>query len=124
VGSVGPERRDDLLGHAFALVHPISFAEPFGLSVVEAMACGTPTITFPRGSMPEIVCQGETGFVVPDLDGAVTAVRRIGEISRWRCREEAERRFSRERMVDEYVRVYAQVLQQPESSACKCAMDS
>ena len=115
VGSVGPQERDRLLGHALALLHPINFAEPFGLAVVEAMACGTPTIAFPRGSMPEIVRDGETGFLVRDVDGAVDAINRIGEVSRIRCREEAERRFSSERMVDEYLRLYGCVLQQREA---------
>ena len=64
IGSVGPDRRGGLLGNAYALLHPISFAEPFGLSVVEAMACGTPVVAFSRGSMPEIILHGETGFLV------------------------------------------------------------
>lgn len=110
IGSVGPDRRDAVLGGALALLHPIAFAEPFGLSVVEAMACGTPTIAFPRGSMPEIVRDGETGFLVPDVDAAVAAVGRVGTLSRRRCREEAERRFSSDRMVEDYLRVYAQIL--------------
>jgi glycosyltransferase involved in cell wall biosynthesis len=110
VGSVGPEARDALLGHARALLHPINFAEPFGLSVVEAMACGTPAIASPRGSMPEILRDGETGFLVPDIDGAVEAVGRLDMISRRRCREEAERRFSAARMVDDYLRLYRRVL--------------
>ena len=114
VGSVGPQERDRLLGRALALLHPIDFAEPFGLAVVEAMACGTPTIAFPRGSMREILRDGETGFLVDDVAAAVDAVNRIGEISRFRCREEAERRFSSERMVDEYMRLYASVRRQQE----------
>ena len=115
VGSVGADVRDRLLGRARVLLHPISFAEPFGLSVVEAMACGTPTIAFSRGSMPEIVRNGETGFLVPDIDGAVEAVRCIDSISRQRCREEAERRFASERMVDDYVRLYRRVLHERET---------
>lgn len=110
VGSVGPADRDRLLGGARALLHPIGFAEPFGLSVVEAMACGTPTIAFPRGSMPEIIRDGETGLLVDDVDAAVDAVSRIPDISRRRCRDEAERRFSSGRMVDDYVRLYERVL--------------
>ncbi len=111
LGSVGPDERDGLLGHGLALLHPIDFAEPFGLSVVEAMACGTPTIAYSKGSMPEIVTDGTTGFLVNGLCGAVAAVGRIGRISRRRCREEAERRFSRERMVEDYLRLYNCVLQ-------------
>ncbi len=110
VGSVGPDRRDALLGGALALLHPIAFAEPFGLSVVEAMACGTPTVAFARGAMPEIIADGETGFLVSDVDGAVAAVARVQTLSRQRCREEAERRFSSARMVEDYLRVYARVL--------------
>lgn len=110
VGSVGPRERDALLGGALALLHPIRFAEPFGLSVVEAMACGTPTIAFARGAMPEIVRDGETGFLVNDVEGAAEAVPRVGGLSRHRCRQEAERRFSAERMVAEYLDLYARVL--------------
>jgi glycosyltransferase involved in cell wall biosynthesis len=112
LGSVGPEARDALLGRATALLHPINFAEPFGLSVVEAMACGTPCIAFPRGSMPEIVRDGETGFLVREIDRAVRAIGRIHAISRQRCREEAERRFSADRMVDDYLRLYGRGLHQ------------
>jgi glycosyltransferase involved in cell wall biosynthesis len=115
LGSAGPDARDRLLGHAYALLHPINFAEPFGLSVVEAMACGTPTIAFPRGSMLEIVRDGETGFLVRDIDAAVDAINRIGAVSRTRCREEAERRFSAERMVDDYLRLYTRVWECRES---------
>jgi len=115
LGSVGPEARDRLLGHSCALLHPITFAEPFGLSVVEAMACGTPTIAFAKGSMTEIVRDGETGFLVPDINAAVDAINRIGSVSRSRCRQEAERRFSSGRMVDDYLRLYTRVLECRES---------
>jgi glycosyltransferase involved in cell wall biosynthesis len=115
VGSVGPHERDRLIGHALALLHPINFAEPFGLAVVEAMACGTPTIAFPRGSMPEIIKDGDTGVLVRNVEHAADAVGRIAHISRRRCREEAESRFSCERMVDEYLRLYACVLRQREA---------
>jgi len=115
VGSVGPEARNALLGRARALLHPINFAEPFGLSVVEAMACGTPVIARRRGSMPEIVRDGETGFLVSDVDEAVEAVGRIDALSRQRCRQEAERRFSADRMVEDYRRLYRRVLSGSES---------
>lgn len=112
VGSVGPERRDTLLGDALALLHPIAFEEPFGLSVVEAMACGTPVIAFPRGSMPEVICDGETGFLVGTLEEATDAVGRVGSIDRRACRRWVEERFSAARMVDDYLRVYELVLAQ------------
>jgi glycosyltransferase involved in cell wall biosynthesis len=115
VGSVGPEARDRLLGRAYALLHPINFAEPFGLSVVEAMACGTPTIAFPHGSMTEILRDGQTGFLVHDIDAAVEAVGRIATIARRQCREEAERRFSADRMVNDYLGVYRRVLSESEA---------
>ncbi len=110
LGSAGPQLRDRLLGGALALLHPIRFAEPFGLAVVEAMACGTPVIAFPRGSMPELIRDGDTGFLVPGVEEAVDAVKRIPSLDRRRCRREAEERFSSERMVEDYLRVYRRIL--------------
>lgn len=110
LGSVGPAERDTLLGGARALLHPIAFAEPFGLSVVESMATGTPVIAFPRGSMPEIVTSGEDGFLVDGIEAAASAVGRLGEIARRRCRQTVEERFTVDRMVGEYVRVYQRIL--------------
>lgn len=110
VGSVGPEDRDRILGNAAALLHPVQFSEPFGLSVIEAMACGTPVVAFRRGSMPEIVIDGRTGFLVDDIDGAVAAVDRLGELRREDCRRLVEERFTAARMVDDYVRVYESIL--------------
>ena len=110
VGSVGPERRDELLGGALALLHPIQFDEPFGLSVVEAMACGTPVIAFRRGSMPEVVEHGATGFLVSNVDEAVQAVGRVGELSRAHCRRWVEGRFTVDQMVDKYLAAYELVL--------------
>ncbi len=114
IGSVGPEKRNELLGGGFALLHPISFDEPFGLSVVEANACGMPVIAFPRGSMTEIIRHGVNGFLVEDVSAAVEAVNRIPEISRRDCRRIVEERFTRDRMVDEYLRLYRQILEQTE----------
>lgn len=111
VGSVGPSKRDKLLGGAYALLHPISFAEPFGLSVVEAMACGTPVIAFNRGSMPEVVADGRTGFLVNTVDEAVDAVARVPELERAACRQRVEDHFSVDRMVDKYLEIYRAVLE-------------
>ena len=110
LGSVGPVERDRWLGGACALLHPIFFDEPFGLSVVEAMACGTPVIAYRRGSMPEVIVDGETGFLVDDQAGAVEAVARLPTLERRRCRAHAEEKFSVDRMVDDYLRVYEGIL--------------
>ncbi|WP_234423813.1 glycosyltransferase family 4 protein [Intrasporangium calvum] len=119
VGPVGPEERDRLLGGARALLHLISFAEPFGLSVVEALATGTPVIATPLGSMPEILRDGVTGWLVADADQAVAAVSRLDLIDRSACRAEAVSRFDAERMVDAHLTVFERVLTQggPESRA-------
>jgi glycosyltransferase involved in cell wall biosynthesis len=109
-GSVGPSRRAELLGGAAALLHPVEFAEPFGLSVVESMTCGTPVLAFSRGSMPEVVDEGVTGRLVDDLAEAVGAVDETIALDRAACRARALERFSASRMVDDYVRVYAQLL--------------
>jgi len=116
VGSVGPEKRREVLGGALALLHLIHFDEPFGLSVVESMACGTPVIAFGRGSMPEIVRDGSTGFLVEDVDAAVQAVGRIGTIDRPRCRDEVEERFTCRRMADEYLTMYRKILEDRENN--------
>jgi glycosyltransferase involved in cell wall biosynthesis len=110
IGSVGPEQRDELLGGAYALLHLINFAEPFGLSMIEAMACGVPVIAHPHGSIPEIILPGETGFIVEQFDEAVAAVQRVGELDRAGIRRYVAENFSRERMVDQYIEVYQEVL--------------
>ena len=110
LGSVGPLQRAEVLGGAAALLHPVFFAEPFGLSVVESMTCGTPVVAYERGSMPEIVDVGETGYLVANVDEAVEVVERAVGLDRAVCRQVAERRFSAARMVDDYMRVYDDVL--------------
>ena len=104
-GASGPERRNDLLGKAYALLHPINFDEPFGLSVAESMMCGTPVIAFNRGSMPELIQDGETGFLVNDVNEAVRAIEKIEKLDRESCREWSMCRFSLEKMVDGYIDV-------------------
>jgi glycosyltransferase involved in cell wall biosynthesis len=110
VGPVGPAERDALLGGARALLHLIAFAEPFGLSVVESLATGTPVIAYPLGSMPEIVRHGSTGFLVADAGEAVDAVARVGELDRHACRRDVEERFTAERMVAAYAELFARVV--------------
>jgi glycosyltransferase involved in cell wall biosynthesis len=109
VGSLDPRERDELLGDALALLHLVRFAEPFGLSMVEAMACGTPVIGFRRGSVPEVIDEGVTGFVVDDVRGAVAAAQRVAALDRRAVRARVAERFSRDRMVEDYLRVYGQV---------------
>lgn len=110
VGSVGPDRRDELLGGALALLHLVNFDEPFGLSMVEAMACGTPVIARGRGSVPEVIKDGETGFIVADVEEAVAAVCRVPQLDRRRVRSHVAEKFSRERMVEDYIRIYQRVM--------------
>jgi glycosyltransferase involved in cell wall biosynthesis len=110
LGSVGPDQRADVLGHALALLHLISFEEPFGLSMVESMACGTPVIAFARGSIPEIIRHGETGYIVEDIEHAVNAVANVRSIDRSACREDVEQRFSHTRMARDYVDAYEKIL--------------
>ncbi|WP_291853941.1 glycosyltransferase family 4 protein [Bradyrhizobium sp.] len=109
-GPVGGAVRTKLLGSARALLHLINFDEPFGLSVVEALACGTPVIACNRGSMPELVDDGVTGFLVDNVDEAVDAIGRIGEIDRAACRAAVSERFTVGRMADRYLDLYRSLL--------------
>jgi len=109
-GAAGPELRNDLLGKAYALLHPINFAEPFGLSVAEALLCGTPVIAFNKGAMPELIQDGHCGFLTGNTAEAVEAVNNIQDIDRENCREWAKSRFSKEKMVEDYINLYHQIL--------------
>lgn len=106
VGSADPIKRNRLLGKACALLHPINFNEPFGLSVIESMACGTPVIAINRGSMPELIQDGKNGFLVSSIDEAVNAVDRVKEIDRACCRKTVEDHFTVDCMVEKYIAVY------------------
>ncbi len=110
LGPVGPERRGDLLGRARALVHLVNFEEPFGFSVVEAMACGTPVVAHARGSLPEIVRSGENGFLVSSPDEAAAAVDAAPDLDRAAVRASVERRFAVDRMVDDYLALYRRIV--------------
>lgn len=109
IGEVGEVEKDELLGNAYALLFPIDWPEPFGLVMIEAMACGTPVIAYRRGSVPEIMEEGVTGFMVETLDDAVKATGKVAAIDRRRCREVFERRFAVERMARQYVEAYQQI---------------
>jgi glycosyltransferase involved in cell wall biosynthesis len=113
LGAVGPQRRAEVLGRAAALLHLIDFDEPFGLSVVESMICGTPVVAFRRGSMPEVVDEGVTGFLVDTVEQAAAAVDMVATVDRAGCRARAVRRFDATRMVDDYLAVYEKLARQP-----------
>jgi glycosyltransferase involved in cell wall biosynthesis len=110
IGEIGERDKADFLGGAAALLFPIDWPEPFGLVMIEAMACGTPVIAYRRGSVPEVVEENVSGFVVDTIEEAVTAVRRIGDLDRVKVRAEFERRFTAERMAHDYVGIYRQLL--------------
>jgi len=110
-GSVGPVQRNQLLGKATALLHPINFNEPFGLSVIESMACGTPVIAFNKGSMPELIENGKSGFLVNTVEEAIDAVARIKDIDRRYCRRHVEQNFTASQMVEKYIQVYETILE-------------
>ncbi len=110
IGPVGPEQRNELLGKAMALLHPISFNEPFGLSVAEALLCGTPVIAFNRGSMPELILHEKTGFLVQHVKGAVTAVEQIKYLDRATCRQWSLSNFSQQKMTEDYLHLFRKIL--------------
>ncbi|CAN7655943.1 glycosyltransferase family 4 protein [Bosea sp. LjRoot90] len=110
LGAVGGSARTHALGSAKALLHLINFEEPFGLSVIEALACGTPVIASRRGSMPELIEHGVTGFLVDSVDEAVAAIARLSEIDRAACRAAVAARFTVERMADRYLELYRSIL--------------
>lgn len=110
-GSVGPKKRDHLLGNAYALLHPISFDEPFGLSIIESMACGTPVVAFNRGSMPELIRHGKNGFLVSDVEQAIESLKNIPDIDRNYCRTYIEENFTKEHMAKNYIKAYNQIIE-------------
>lgn len=111
IGEIGDQEKADLLGNAYALLFPIDWVEPFGLVMIEAMACGTPVVAFRRGSVPEIIDDGVTGFIVNDIEGSLQALDQINDFDRERCRKVFEERFSTARMVKDYVKVYDRLLE-------------
>ncbi len=110
VGEIGEGEKEEFLSNAYALLFPIDWPEPFGLVIIEAMACGTPVIAYRGGAVPEVMEEGHTGFTVEGLEDAVEAVRRVPELSRKRCREVFEKRFTAARMAHDYVQVYERLI--------------
>jgi glycosyltransferase involved in cell wall biosynthesis len=110
VGEIGDIEKDEFLGNAYALIFPIDWPEPFGLVMIEAIACGTPVVAYRGGAVPELVEPGHTGFIVESLDDAVQAVRRVAGLSRKRCREVFEQRFTATRMAHDYVQQFERLI--------------
>ncbi|PYK52986.1 MAG: glycosyl transferase [Verrucomicrobia bacterium] len=110
VGEIGDAQKNEFLGNAYALLLPIDWPEPFGLVMIEAMACGTPVIAYRGGAVPEIMEEGHTGFIVEELEDAVEAVQRVPELSRKRCREVFEQRFTVTRMARDYLQAYKRLI--------------
>ncbi len=110
LGEIDDRSKNELLGKAAAMLFPIEWSEPFGLVMIEALACGTPVIAWRRGSVPEVLEDGVTGYVVDSIDDAVRAVGGIARVSRAGCRREFERRFDAGRMATDYAAVYRRLL--------------
>jgi len=119
VGEISDEEKDQFLGNAYALLFPIDWPEPFGLVMIEAMACGTPVIAYDGGAVSEVIEEGRTGFIVKEVEGATEAVRRVPELSRVRCREVFEKRFTAARMASNYLQVYERVIHRCSEHALK-----
>jgi len=121
VGEIGEQEKDEFLGNAYGLLFPIDWPEPFGLVMIEAMACGTPVIAYRGGAVPEIMEHGRTGFVVEALEHAVEAVRRVPQLSRKRCREVFEKRFTATRMASDYVHVFKRLISRNQEKMSEAA---
>ena len=119
VGEISDEEKDEFLGNAYALLFPIDWPEPFGLVMIEAMACGTPVIAYDGGAVSEVIEEGRTGFIVKGLEDATEAVRRVPELSRARCRETFEKRFTAVRMASNYLQVYEHVIRRNSEDVLK-----
>ncbi len=117
IGEIGEAEKNEFLGGAYALLFPIDWPEPFGLVMIEAMACGTPVIARRCGSVPEVMVDGVTGFVVDTVDEAVEALKRVESLDRRRVRRVFEERFTSERMAQEYVRIYYKQLKRVKLAA-------
>lgn len=113
IGEIGEQQKDEFLGNAYAYLFPIDWPEPFGLTMIEAMACGTPTIAFPCGSVREVLEDGVSGFIVQSIEQAVAAVKRVEHFDRAGCRQAFEKRFSASRMAQDYLRLYEALVGTP-----------
>jgi glycosyltransferase involved in cell wall biosynthesis len=117
IGEIAEEEKQEFLSNAYAQIFPIDWPEPFGLVMIEALACGTPTIAFRCGSVPEIIDDGVTGFIVDSVEEAIESLKRIPKLSREKCRQVFEERFSASRMVKDYLSIYARIQSEAQARA-------
>jgi glycosyltransferase involved in cell wall biosynthesis len=110
IGEIGEGEKTDFLGNAYALLFPIDWSEPFGLVMIEAMACGTPVVAYRQGSVPEVIDDGVTGFLVENIEESLQALDKIQQFDRQRCRQVFEERFSAARMAGDYLKIYNKLL--------------
>jgi glycosyltransferase involved in cell wall biosynthesis len=115
IGEINEHQKTEFLGNARALLFPIDWPEPFGLNMIEAMACGTPVLAFRRGSVPEIVEEGVTGAIVETVEEAINALPRVMALDRKKIRHRFEQRFSATRMAKDYVKIYRSLLASPQA---------
>jgi glycosyltransferase involved in cell wall biosynthesis len=124
VGEISDREKDEFLGNAYALLFPIDWPEPFGLVMIEAMACGTPVIAYDGGAVPEVITEGETGFIVKNIEEAAEAVHRVSELSRAHCREIFDKHFTSARMASDYVKVYKRMIDRRMRGLNRCIESS
>jgi len=117
VGEIDEVQKDDFLGNAYATLFPIVWPEPFGIVMIESIACGTPVIAFPYGSVSEVMVQGESGYIVDDIDSAVEALRKLESFDRHRCRKVFEERYNSRRMAADYVKIYERLVSHAKQTA-------
>ena len=110
LGEIAYPEKNSFLAQAAALLFPIAWPEPFGIVMIEAMACGTPVIAYPFGSVPEVIQDGINGYIVPDIEAALEAVKKLGQLDRKKIRKSFEQRFTASRMTQEYLRIYNRIL--------------
>lgn len=111
VGEITDTEKNDFIGQAYALVCPYDWPEPFGMVLIEALACGTPVLAYRRGSIQEVIDHGVTGLICDDFEGMTHAVAKVGAINRRHCRDAFKCRFTQDRMISEYLTVYGRLLE-------------
>ncbi len=117
VGEIGEGEKEDFLGNAYVLLFPIDWPEPFGLVMIKAMSCGTPVIAYLCGAVPEVMEEGHPGFIVKGLEDPMDAARRVPELSRQRCRQVFDQRFTAARMAHDYLGVYQRLINSKQEPA-------